>query len=301
MKNKLPLFLVFLLCTFQIQAQYTEVINSNRPGESQGAFAVGRGVLQIEGGGHYGKAAHNLTDLETTSSGVNYEFRYGLLWEQLEINLSGDFLFARQEEISGGQRSSYSVNDFKTNTLGLKYLLYDPYKKRAQEGPNLYSWKANHQLHWNALIPAVSIYAGANLTFGDRPYKYPFFGNKRNNISPKVALITQHNIRSFVFVMNFIADRLSDDHPRYAMIFTLTHAFTHGISAFAEFKTIRDNYYSDELFRLGGAYLVTPDLQLDLSGLINFKDTPSRWEVGLGVSYRFDFHTKNEILKESNP
>ena len=47
MKNLL--FSVFILISnFSVFAQYTDVINSNRPGISQGAFAVGKNVLQFE-------------------------------------------------------------------------------------------------------------------------------------------------------------------------------------------------------------------------------------------------------------
>lgn len=289
------LFLVALV-SYSAQAQYTETINSNRPGFSQGAFAVGHGVLQLEAGPHYGQDSHNLTGVDTDIFGVNYELRYGLLIEQLEINLSGDFLSAKQQYTMAGMNQSYSFSNFKTNTLGVKYLVYDPSRAHYFDKPNLYSWKANHSFKWWTLIPAVSVYAGANLTFGDRPESYPFFGGERENISPKVALITQNNWGSFVFVMNFIADRLTEDHKRYAGIFTLTHTINRQISIFGEYQTIKDDFYSDDLFRLGGAYLLTPDLQFDVSGLVNFKDTPSRWQVGVGVSYRIDMHNIDEKI-----
>ena len=41
-------FIIILLFYSSVFSQYTEVINSNRPGSSQGAFAVGRNVLQFE-------------------------------------------------------------------------------------------------------------------------------------------------------------------------------------------------------------------------------------------------------------
>lgn len=39
-----------LLATATIQAQFTDVINSNRPGESMAAFSVGKTVFQAEAG-----------------------------------------------------------------------------------------------------------------------------------------------------------------------------------------------------------------------------------------------------------
>ena len=47
------------------------------------------------------------------------------------------------------------------------------------------------------------------------------------------------------------------------------------------------------------AYLVGDNLQFDISGLINFKNTPSRWQVAAGVSYRFDMHKQDEFLNDS--
>ena len=43
---------LLMLCAFPFlaKAQYTEIINSNLPGTSQSAYAVGARVLQFEGG-----------------------------------------------------------------------------------------------------------------------------------------------------------------------------------------------------------------------------------------------------------
>lgn len=163
-----------LLFFFSGYSQYTEVINSNRPGESQGAFSVGANVLQVEGFAHYGEENHNLTDVEARVMGLGYEVRYGVWQERLELNLRGDFIDARMTYPVGGTRNSMTFRNFRSNALGAKYLLYDPYKKRTERGPNLYSWRKNNRFQLEDLIPAVSIYAGANLLFGDRPSVYPF-------------------------------------------------------------------------------------------------------------------------------
>jgi hypothetical protein len=47
------------------------------------------------------------------------------------------------------------------------------------------------------------------------------------------------------------------------------------------------------------AYLITDDLQFDISGLLNFKNTPDRWQLAAGVSYRLDLHKKDEYLDDS--
>ena len=46
--NKTTLFLFLTIVPNLILGQYTDVINSNKPGESFSAFSVGTNVLQIE-------------------------------------------------------------------------------------------------------------------------------------------------------------------------------------------------------------------------------------------------------------
>lgn len=283
-----------LMC-FHGFAQYTETINSNRPGASQGAFSVGHKVIQFEMGGLYEQNQHDLTQIDATQWGVDYEFRFGIIMEQLELNLKGRYLSTTEEYIQGGQNIENKYRNFQSNTLAIKYLVYDPYKKRAFEKPNIYSWKANNSFQWRDLIPAVSIYAGANILLGDNnPYLAPGVGK----LTPTAALVTQNNWGKWVFVMNFIADRFTSDDPFYSGIFTMTHTLNAQFSVFAEYQAIKNDFYADDLVRLGGAYLFSKDLQLDLYGLTNFKDTPSRWQVGLGISYRLDNKHEDEIIME---
>lgn len=296
MKMKNILMTGLLITSQFLFAQYTETINSNRPGRSQGAFAVGNGVLQGEGGLRLGKDKHNLQDTETSLWALDYGIRYGFLQEVLEVSLRGSFVNSNQKYTAGGNEYENIYRNFESNTLGAKYLVYDPHKKRMLEEPNLYSWKANNSFQLRDLIPAVSLYAGFNMLFGssDNPYVAP--GN--DGISPQVALITQQNLGRWVFVMNFIGDKFTNDFPSYSGIFTLTHAYSRELSFFAEAQIIKSDFYSDDIARLGAAYLFSKDFQVDISGLANFRDTPFRWQVALGVSYRIDMHDQDEYIME---
>ncbi|HET8809913.1 MAG TPA: transporter [Flavobacteriaceae bacterium] len=294
---------IFAACllfgSISLQAQYTETINSNRPGNSQGAFAVGYNVIQLEAGPRYGHNKHALRKTETNLFGVDYSLRYGLGFERLEVNLTGSYLASNRKIIIGASEEEIKYRNFESNTLGLKYLVYDPYRKRSLEKPNIRSWKANFKFRWRDLIPAVSVYVGANMLFGDNPYLLP----DEPSVSPKAVLITQHNYRRWVFVMNFIADKFSTDFPTYAGIFTLTHSLNRNVAIFGEYQAIKSDIYSDDIARIGAAYLINKDFQVDVSGLLNFKDTPSRWQVALGVSYRVDMFHIDELIvpkKEKN-
>lgn len=294
----LKLIVLFLFASLATKAQYTEIINSNRPGESFGAYSVGTNVLQFETGIAYGEDDHFSTLIPDRSyTDFQYQVRYGLLMERLEIILDGSFVSAEEKLLRGGSETSFKFSNFQSNTLGAKYLIYDPHIKRAQEGPNLYSWKKNNLLQWEDFIPAVSVFAGANLLFGDNPFKF----SQEPSTSIKAAAITQHNIGSnWVLVSNFIVDKPLTDFPTYAGIFTLTHAIYARTGVFAEFQTYISDLYSDEIVRGGIAFMVNEDLQVDVSGLFNFKNSPERWRAGVGVSYRIDMHTDDYVMKDGN-
>jgi len=293
MKMKCLFLLSCLLISPYIFAQYTETINSNRPGNSQGAYAVGNGVLQAELGLRLGKDKHELLDTETSLWGVDYELRYGFFMEQLEVNLRGSFLNSTEKFMIANAEEERSFSNFESNTLGAKFLFYDPNKKRILEGPNLYSWKANNRMQLRDLIPSLSIYAGFNLLFGDTN---PYIAPENDKISPQVALISQNNLGRWVFVMNIIADQLLTEIPSYSGIFTVTHALNRELSFFGEYQIINSDFYSDDILRFGAAYLFGNDFQVDASALLNFKDTPSRWQIALGVSYRLDMHSEDEYI-----
>lgn len=290
---KLLLF-VFFCGIFISHAQYTETINSNRPGESQGAFAVGKNVLQLEAGPYMGNDNHILFNSDSDILGASYGLRFGFLTEILELNYFGSF----QQEVttltSGSTTEEFERSNFKQNTIGAKFLLFDPYKSLAEEKPNLYSWKANQRFKWKRLIPAVSVYAAANLLWWDNPYMF----EGESIISPRAALITQNNWGRWVLVLNFIADKFTEEYPTYAGIATLTHAITPRFAVFGEYQGLISDLYADDIVRGGAAYLLGKDFQIDISGLVNFKDTPSRWQVAAGVSYRLDFHSDEEYNKD---
>ncbi|WP_037373559.1 transporter [Salinimicrobium xinjiangense] len=286
-------FVLFFFGTFFASAQYTETINSNRPGNSQGAFAVGPKVLQIEAGGKFGNDNHELLQTDTDLWGIDYSVRFGLLVEELEINLMGSFLDQTTNYTVGSSTQSTGISNFDSNAIGVKYLVYDPYKEGKERKPNLYSWKANQRFDWNILIPAVSLYAGANFSFGDNPYQY----EGQANFSPRFAVISQNNWGPWVLVINLMADQIAQEYPIYSGIVTLTHSFSSKFAMFGEFQTFINDLYSDEIARGGFAYLFHKNFQADISGLVNFKDTPSRWQVAGGLSYRFDWHKQDQYLE----
>jgi hypothetical protein len=286
---------LFLFSFGTISAQYTDMINTNRPGVSQGAFSVGKKVLQFETGLSYGKEKHRLLSTETTAWALDYSVRYGFFKEELEVSLIGTYLSNNVIDSRGAVPFEYKQSNFPSNTLGAKYLIYDPHRKLVEKGPNLYSWKKNFKFQWSDLIPAVAVYAGANFDFADNP----FTPEPEMTISPKLVVSTQNNwVGGFVFVTNIIVDRVTTDFPSYGYILTLTHATNDYFSIFLENQGFKSDFYADQLLRGGVAALLNKDLHVDASITINFKDTPSVFYGRLGVAYRFDMHSQDEYVEE---
>ncbi|MCD2259030.1 transporter [Psychroserpens luteolus] len=288
---KKALLFTTLLITQLTFSQYTEVINSNRPGVSRSAFSVGTNVAQIEVGPYILKEEHTPLQYEVSGFGADFSLRYGLLFEQLEINLEGTY----QNDTFTDNRSTIAVEDkrsnFKNFTFGAKYLVYDPYKNAEEDKPNLYSYHANRSFKWKSLIPAVAVYAGANFDSKNNPYTAPGV----EGFSPKIMIATQNNFSGgWVLVLNLIKDRIGTDYSDFQYIITLTHSFSPQWVIFGETQGIQSDFYADNLFRFGGAYLWSKDFQLDTALTFNTKDTPSVFSVNFGMSYRFDFHKDKE-------
>ena len=295
--KSLMLCIGLLFITINASSQYTEKINTNRPGTSQGAFSVGNNVLQLEGGFGLARRKHDILKTKTGEFNFDYQIRYGLLFEQLEVSLSGRFRSDRIKQTVGANDEVINQANFEYNTIGAKYLIYDPYKRPKEDSLDLNSWRAQHKFRWRSLIPAVSAYAGANFISSDNPFTAP--GDE--GFSPKIAIATQNNWYnrtngSWVLVTNLIFDKITTDDMVIGWIITSTHTLNDNWAIFGEYQGQKSDFYSDDILRLGGAYLFTKDLQFDANVAFNFKDTPSIWKVSFGASYRFDWHKNDEII-----
>jgi hypothetical protein len=281
-----------LLASSLVFAQYTEVINSNRPGVSKSAFSVGTNVAQFEVGPYMIKEEHTPLNYEVSGFGADFSARYGLLFEQLELNIEGIYQNDTFKDNRSAITSERSRANFKSFAVGAKYLVYDPYKNAGQEKPNLYSYHANFGFKWKDLIPAIAVYAGANFDTKDNPYTAPGI----EGFSPKVMIATQNNFSGgWVLVLNLIKDRIGTEQSDFQYVVTLTHSFNPQWVVFGETQGIQSDFYADNLFRFGGAYLWSKDFQIDTAVTFNTKDTPSVFGVNLGLSYRLDFHQDKAI------
>ncbi len=280
-KIKTIVFVALFMLPMMHYGQHTDQINSNRPGETMSAYAVGKSVIQIETGIYGIKQKHSLLHYDANGFGIDATLRWGLFVENLE--LIADIQYQNEKYTSLFKTSN--IADLKQTIVGAKYLIYDPYKNYKRK-INLYSWKANRGFTWHQLIPAVSVFAGANFSKANNPYSF----TPESSISPKIMLITQNHFGDgkWVFVTNVIADYVTTDFPSYGYVVTLTRGFNDRWSGFLENQGFKSDFYSDAIIRGGAAYLLNKDMQIDASISSSLKNTPSILYGGIGFSWRYD-------------
>jgi hypothetical protein len=269
--------------------QFTDQINSNRPGESMGAYSLGKNVFQAEAGIFGINETFKRLDYKANGFGAELAFRAGLLREQLE------FIIETKYQYDQYTTSTYQENrsGFRRTTLGAKYLIYDPFKK-GPEKPNIYSWRANHKFKWSQFIPALSLYAGANYAM-DNAFSIP----EESTFTPKVMLITQNYFSgNWVIVTNLFYDKIGSTASNYGYVFTITNGFHEKWSIFFENKGIKSDYYSDGILTFGATHLFKNNIQIDASINKNIKTTPSLLYGGMGMSWRFDKKHKDVQIKD---
>ena len=290
--------LLILACALPglLVAQYTDVINSNRPGLSVSAYAVGTGVIQAELGLGFEQRDHLELDNESNMFTSELGLRYGLLFEPLELIYEGRFVNQNIDYFALDLSSTRT--DFERNRLGLKFLIFDPFKGKPVK-PNLRSWRANNVFQLKNLIPAISIYGGANFVLGDNP-----FYRTDPTVSPRVMVATQSRLTPrFVLISNVAYDRIGTDFPEWNYTVSLQHAFRNPKwSVFVENQGIKSDRYADVLLRSGIAHLFSENFQADFYLGTNFKNTPRRLFGTMGLSYRLDFHQdKLKPIDEQKP
>lgn len=284
MKSLQSLFLLLFGITAQLSfGQFTDEINSNRPGKSMMAYAVGKKIIQTETGVTYVSEDHNLLGYNANGFIGELDIRYGVWKEELEI--IGEIEY-QNDKLTNGLFNE-KRNGFKQLTLGAKFLIYDPFKN-YEEKVNVYSWKANRKFKWRQFIPAFSMYAGANFSVGDNLFNYAPENIKEPSFSPKVIAIAQNHFGGrWVLVTNLTYDKIGTDFASINYILTLTRGFNAKWSGFIENQGYSGDYYSDSVFRIGAAFLFDKNMQVNASVGKNIKDTPGLFNAGIGFSWRF--------------
>ena len=282
--------LIFIPLSF---GQYTEVINSKRPGFSDSPYSVGTKVYQVEGGLFYKNVGNYLYWDNIANEAISYSskvfgtditFRTGQFFERLEFNLD---LVLQNENRDYTKPTVYTETGLGLSklTVGAKYLVYKP--EYADKSKVIHSWKERHKFDMKRLIPAVGVYVGLNTNLLMDMYKNP------GGLSPKIAIFTQNDLSNrWVILTNFIMDKTFTDESENSFIGTSTYALTQKWSVFGEGQAFfRKNVPNDFQFGAGGAYLINNNIQADISARMIYDERgDNTYLLGGGLSWRLDRH-----------
>ena len=288
MKNVLTL--AILLFSFQmISAQYTEIINSKRPGFSESPYGVGTNVYQFETGMFYNSNNNKDATAYPRTLGGELFFRVGKFKEKLEINANVAY---QRDEVKNPSGPNFNIKGISDLTVGAKYLVYQ--QEFTDKSKEIRSWKRRVAFDKKRLIPSVGVYGGAHLNFLGKDYK-------SEGISYKGALLLQNDFSDrLVLLTNIIADKITSEDKYYSYIVTMTYAINQNWSYFIENQGRYYNDYSPNYqFGTGIAYLVNENLQLDASARTNFLDDYSYMYATAGLSWRLDRHKDSFVYKNS--
>ena len=289
MKN--ILFLVVLMVSIQFStAQYTEIINSKRPGFSESPYGVGTNVYQVEAGMFYNSNNNETLGAHSKTLGSELFLRVGKFKEKLELNANVAY---QRDEVNNYPNPNYHIKGISDLTVGAKYLVYQQeFSDRSKE---IRSWKRRTAFDKKRLIPSVGIYGGAHLNFLGKDYK------SEEGISYKGALLLQNDFSDrLVLLTNLIADNITSEAKYYSYIVTMTYAIHQNWSYFVEsqgkyYKDFSPNYQ----FGTGIAYLITENLQLDASARTNFFEDYSYVYATAGFAWRLDRHKDSFVYKNA--
>ncbi len=282
-----------LLATFLFQnmlAQYTEIINSKRPGFSESPYSIGTDVYQFETGYFY-RSSNNPSFLGIPNRlGGELYFRYGQFSEKLEFSAK---MSIQRDEIKNPFGTNYYVGGLSELTLGAKYLIYQ--QEYTDKSKEIRSWKKRMAFDKKRLIPSVGIFAGVNTNFLSEAFK-------EESVSFKGAILLQNDFSDrLVLLTNLIADKITSENNFYSYILTMTYALNYKWSYFIENQGIFKKTDTPKFnFGTGVAYLYSKNLQLDASIRTNFFENYSFLYSAVGLSWRLDRHS-DEIINKSAP
>jgi hypothetical protein len=283
MKNrKLNFSLLLILLGFScIYSQYTDVINSNKPGFSESPYSVGTGVYQFESSLFLRDTSIEPTFSVPQSFGFDILFRTSFLLEKLELNVQASY---QRDKVAFKNIfiSDYFSTGFSKFTIGAKYLVFQ--KEYEDKSKEVRSWKRRNAFDKKRLIPSVAIYAGLNTDLLNDIYK-------TGDMSPKAGILLQNDLSTdFNIITNFYYDKIGTEFSELSYIITATISFNDQWSTFFENQTVFKKHQNSTNLATGLAYLATRNLQVNTSARFLFEGKSKGLYAGLGISYRINRH-----------
>ncbi|MGY6650449.1 hypothetical protein [Wenyingzhuangia sp. IMCC45574] len=285
MKRNLLSIVYCLLFSYISNAQYTSVINSNRPGRTETPYALGTDVLQLENSFSYKSVKTNGFNNNTLNQLLN--IRYGVWKERFEVSLIHHYKNRFNTKIFTQKKGTQRF------ALGAKYLVFE---KKDEDTPEKYkSWKKRYGFWSNGIIPSVAVAGYLNTPFSNR--NFPNTGKTSFSLS----LITQNNINRRLRVNNqFEFNYLGGDIPEFIYTVSSAYIIQPKLNPFVELAYKKTQEHTTINFGFGTPYLINENFLISAYMDTSFGKNILGVEIGGNISYRFDWHEDKWEYKKIN-
>ena len=246
------LLLLFFFGLTPLMAQYSETIVSDRPGQSNSPYTVGKMVFQLQtglqvGGGNADNYKRN--DLE-----VPAYIRFGIT-DKIEVNTLWGLRNTTTERFNQEFRSS----GLNMANFGLRFNIFEETEK----------------------APALGFEFAYKSKMVSKDFKpdYP---------ATRFMFMTSKGLSDLISVTANLGADFDGYGDAPSGLYTLNLVLTvhDELSVFFENYGFFNGNYFDTYFDFGGGYLLNNNLQLDLSGGFGYNDDIFDYFVSGGVSYR---------------
>ena len=271
MKKLVSILVLFALFTSNAHAQFGETIRSGRPGQAIGPFTVGARVLQFQAGVDYAayKIDRPFNETMGRTIGSDLVIRYGIT-ERFEMGLG---LVYKNE-------TTTLSNFFEESSSTIEGISAFSVRVRS----NIYEGKG--------LIPSVGFQFSMSLPAVSKVYR-PM------QVAPKITAMTNQRFGKRVgLTTNWGAvwDGKSEI-PEGFYVINIGVDLTDFMSTFVELYANFGKDHWNGSVDGGFAFLVTPNLQLDVLGGYGPFNVRDDWFVSTGISWRIRFNKKEKKEK----
>lgn len=252
----IPFVLVCVLCFCQFaHAQYSETIQSDRPGQANSVFAAGKKQVILQSGFQFAQVGFSRSGDKTQTSAFANVIRVGLTKRfelGAEITYQHETFLPYQSTLSG----------ISTTSLRLR----------------------NHIFTGDGIVPSLGWQANLDFPSISKDYYEPY-------ISPRITVMTSQSFGSIIgLATNWGLQWSGNLAPQGFYVLNLNAGLGDRFSAFVEHYGFIFRNDWDLKYDAGLAFLANNDFQLDVSGGYyfdkEFLTNEEGWFVDCGLSWR---------------
>lgn len=261
MKTRFFQFLIFSLFVYSpLSAQFNETIVSDQPGQSNSPYAVGKKVFQLQTGLQFGGGSAD--NFKSDDFELPAFIRFGIT-DKIELNTLWGFKNIKSESSNRESTSS----GFNVVNFGVRFNIF----KETDKAPALgfeFAYKTK-------------------MVSSDFKPDYP---------ATKFMFMASKGLSDLISITANLGADFSGNSGQPDGLYTinLVLAVNDELSVFFENYGFFSGNTFDTYFDFGGAYILNPNLQLDLYGGFGYNNDTFSYLISGGVSYRITKWRKNE-------